>query len=85
VPATSSNISTVLKLLGISHCSPVSPLRITGNYIPLTILSQTLISKGSIWLNTNTQYMTVIKIANENTTNGVSGEPSKYLYHLFFL
>ncbi|PUU76439.1 hypothetical protein B9Z19DRAFT_1102367 [Tuber borchii] len=30
---------------------------------------------GSIWLNTNTQYMSGVKIANENTTNGVSGEP----------
>ncbi|KAF8533400.1 hypothetical protein BDD12DRAFT_899234 [Trichophaea hybrida] len=30
---------------------------------------------GSIWLNTNTQYMGGVKIANENTTNGVSGEP----------
>ncbi|PWW73807.1 hypothetical protein C7212DRAFT_359635 [Tuber magnatum] len=30
---------------------------------------------GSIWLNTKTQYMSGVKIANENTTNGVSGEP----------
>ncbi|RPB01017.1 hypothetical protein L873DRAFT_726269 [Choiromyces venosus 120613-1] len=30
---------------------------------------------GAIWLNTNTQYMSGVKIANENTTNGVSGEP----------
>lgn len=30
---------------------------------------------GSIWLNTETQYMSGVKIANENTTNGVSGEP----------
>ena len=66
------------------HRSPVSAPRITGNYIPVTSLSQTLISKSSIWLNTNTQYMSGIKIANENTTNGVSGEPSKYLCHLFF-
>lgn len=32
---------------------------------------------GAIWLNTDTQYMSGIKIANENTTNGVSGEPSR--------
>jgi hypothetical protein len=31
---------------------------------------------GAIWLNTDTQYMSGVKIANENTTNGVSGEPS---------
>lgn len=31
----------------------------------------------SIWLNTDTQYMSGVKIANENTTNGCSGEPSK--------
>lgn len=31
--------------------------------------------QGDIWLNTNTQYMSGVKIANENTTNGVSGEP----------
>ncbi|TVY78431.1 hypothetical protein LSUE1_G004267 [Lachnellula suecica] len=31
--------------------------------------------QGSIWLNTDTQYMSGVKIANENTTNGVSGEP----------
>ncbi|KAK2625173.1 hypothetical protein QTJ16_005542 [Diplocarpon rosae] len=30
---------------------------------------------GAIWLNTETQYMDGEKIANENTTNGVSGEP----------
>ncbi|KAH6678690.1 hypothetical protein B0J14DRAFT_328626 [Halenospora varia] len=30
---------------------------------------------GAIWLNTETQYMSGVKIANENTTNGVSGEP----------
>jgi hypothetical protein len=30
---------------------------------------------GGIWLNTETQYMSGVKIANENTTNGVSGEP----------
>lgn len=30
---------------------------------------------GSIWLNTQTQSMNGVKIANENTTNGVSGEP----------
>ncbi|KAG0636671.1 hypothetical protein HOY80DRAFT_925397 [Tuber brumale] len=30
---------------------------------------------GAIWLNTKTQYMSGVKIANENTTNGVSGEP----------
>ena len=30
---------------------------------------------GAIWLNTDTQYMSGVKIANENTTNGVSGEP----------
>ena len=34
---------------------------------------------GAIWLNTDTQYMSGVKIANENTTNGVSGEPSKPL------
>ncbi len=33
--------------------------------------------QGDIWLNTDTQYMSGLKIANENTTNGVSGEPSK--------
>jgi hypothetical protein len=27
-------------------------------------------------LNTDTQYMSGVKIANENTTNGASGEPS---------
>ncbi|RPB12982.1 hypothetical protein P167DRAFT_464349, partial [Morchella conica CCBAS932] len=31
--------------------------------------------QGAIWLNTDTQTMNGIKIANENTTNGVSGEP----------
>lgn len=31
--------------------------------------------QGDIWLNTETQYMSGVKIANENTTNGVSGEP----------
>ncbi|KUJ12145.1 uncharacterized protein LY89DRAFT_786279 [Mollisia scopiformis] len=31
--------------------------------------------QGDIWLNTDTQYMSGVKIANENTTNGVSGEP----------
>ncbi|RDW88970.1 hypothetical protein BP6252_01002 [Coleophoma cylindrospora] len=31
--------------------------------------------QGDIWLNTDTQYMSGRKIANENTTNGVSGEP----------
>ncbi|KAJ8070343.1 hypothetical protein OCU04_000723 [Sclerotinia nivalis] len=31
--------------------------------------------QGDIWLNTETQYMSGQKIANENTTNGVSGEP----------
>ena len=30
---------------------------------------------GSIWLNTRTRSMNGIKIANENTTDGVSGEP----------
>ncbi|KIY63894.1 hypothetical protein CYLTODRAFT_432795 [Cylindrobasidium torrendii FP15055 ss-10] len=30
---------------------------------------------GSIWLNTDTRGMSGIKIAGENTTNGVSGEP----------
>ncbi|KAH8597026.1 hypothetical protein B0O99DRAFT_508949 [Bisporella sp. PMI_857] len=30
---------------------------------------------GAIWLNTETRYMSGVKIANENTTNGVSGEP----------
>ncbi|CUS13064.1 unnamed protein product [Tuber aestivum] len=30
---------------------------------------------GAIWLNTKTQYMSGVKIANENATNGVSGEP----------
>ncbi|KAG8712128.1 hypothetical protein FRC08_015001 [Ceratobasidium sp. 394] len=30
---------------------------------------------GAIWLNTNTRSMNGIKIANENATNGVSGEP----------
>ncbi|KAF4630865.1 hypothetical protein G7Y89_g7272 [Cudoniella acicularis] len=30
---------------------------------------------GAVWLNTETQYMSGVKIANENTTNGVSGEP----------
>ncbi|OWP05126.1 hypothetical protein B2J93_5644 [Marssonina coronariae] len=31
--------------------------------------------QGAIWLNTDTRYMDGEKIANENTTNGVSGEP----------
>lgn len=31
--------------------------------------------QGDIWLNTETQYMSGVKIVNENTTNGVSGEP----------
>ncbi|CAD6448114.1 700cb822-c2cd-41ec-a2bd-f26133829b14 [Sclerotinia trifoliorum] len=31
--------------------------------------------QGDIWLNTETQYMSGQKISNENTTNGVSGEP----------
>ncbi|KAI9650718.1 hypothetical protein NHQ30_000741 [Ciborinia camelliae] len=31
--------------------------------------------QGDIWLNTATQYMSGQKIANENTTDGVSGEP----------
>ncbi|KAI1258432.1 hypothetical protein F5Y18DRAFT_413623 [Xylariaceae sp. FL1019] len=31
--------------------------------------------QGEIWLNTNTQYMSGVKISNENTTNGGSGEP----------
>ncbi|KAE9371456.1 hypothetical protein N431DRAFT_467639 [Stipitochalara longipes BDJ] len=31
--------------------------------------------QGDIWLNTETQYMSGVKIANENTTNGCSGEP----------
>ncbi|CAE6450567.1 unnamed protein product [Rhizoctonia solani] len=31
---------------------------------------------GAIWLNTDTRSMNGIKIANENVTNGVSGEPS---------
>ncbi|KAH9223558.1 hypothetical protein DL95DRAFT_431478 [Leptodontidium sp. 2 PMI_412] len=31
--------------------------------------------QGAIWLNTDTQTMAGVKIANENTTNGVSGEP----------
>jgi hypothetical protein len=31
--------------------------------------------QGAIWLNTQTQYMSGIKISNENTTNGASGEP----------
>ncbi|KAL3423654.1 hypothetical protein PVAG01_05401 [Phlyctema vagabunda] len=30
---------------------------------------------GAIWLNTDTRTMDGVKIANENTTNGVSGEP----------
>ncbi|CAG8950680.1 hypothetical protein HYFRA_00002890 [Hymenoscyphus fraxineus] len=30
---------------------------------------------GAIWLNTETRSMSGVKIANENTTNGVSGEP----------
>ncbi|KAF8600311.1 hypothetical protein BDV93DRAFT_447708 [Ceratobasidium sp. AG-I] len=30
---------------------------------------------GAIWLNTDTRSMNGIKIANENVTNGVSGEP----------
>ncbi|KAG8739137.1 hypothetical protein FRC10_006107 [Ceratobasidium sp. 414] len=30
---------------------------------------------GAIWLNTDTRSMNGIKIANENATNGVSGEP----------
>lgn len=34
--------------------------------------------QGDIWLNTETQYMSGVKIANENTTNGVSGEPMYY-------
>ena len=35
--------------------------------------------QGAIWLNTETQgmYNTGVKISNENTTNGGSGEPSK--------
>lgn len=33
--------------------------------------------QGEIWLNTETRYMSGVKISNENTTNGVSGEPSK--------
>jgi hypothetical protein len=32
---------------------------------------------GAIWLNTDTRYMSGVKIANENVTNGASGEPSK--------
>ncbi|KAI0145133.1 hypothetical protein GGR57DRAFT_481445 [Xylariaceae sp. FL1272] len=31
--------------------------------------------QGEIWLNTDTQYMSGVKISNENTTNGGSGEP----------
>ncbi|KAI5922571.1 hypothetical protein F4810DRAFT_673058 [Camillea tinctor] len=31
--------------------------------------------QGDIWLNTDTQSMSGIKISNENTTNGASGEP----------
>ncbi|KAI1498332.1 hypothetical protein F5X99DRAFT_432098 [Biscogniauxia marginata] len=31
--------------------------------------------QGDIWLNTDTQGMSGIKISNENTTNGASGEP----------
>lgn len=33
---------------------------------------------GAIWLNTDTQYMSGVKIANENVTNGCSGEPSRF-------
>ena len=37
--------------------------------------------QGAIWLNTQTQGMTNngVKISNENTTNGASGEPSTYI------
>ncbi|KAH8658052.1 hypothetical protein BX600DRAFT_384893 [Xylariales sp. PMI_506] len=31
--------------------------------------------QGDIWLNTETQGMSGVKISNENTTNGASGEP----------
>ena len=34
---------------------------------------------GAIWLNTDTRSMNGVKIANENATNGVSGEPSTFL------
>ena len=33
---------------------------------------------GAIWLNTDTRYMSGVKVASENTTNGVSGEPSMW-------
>ncbi|QDS69796.1 hypothetical protein FKW77_010407 [Venturia effusa] len=31
--------------------------------------------QGDIWLNTKTQSMSGVKVSNENTTNGASGEP----------
>ncbi|KAF9738708.1 hypothetical protein PMIN06_009608 [Paraphaeosphaeria minitans] len=31
--------------------------------------------QGNIWLNTETQYMSGVRISNENTTNGASNEP----------
>lgn len=31
--------------------------------------------QGAIWLNTDTRTMSGVKISNENTTNGASGEP----------
>lgn len=31
--------------------------------------------QGAIWLNTKTQTMNGVKVSNENTTNGASGEP----------
>jgi hypothetical protein len=39
--------------------------------------------QGAIWLNTKTQGMGSdgVKVANENTTNGASGEPSKSSSH----
>ena len=41
--------------------------------------------QGAIWLNTQTQGMSNdgVKISNENTTNGGSGEPSKPISQSF--
>lgn len=41
--------------------------------------------QGAIWLNTDTRGMTNngVKISNENTTNGASGEPSKLSSQLY--
>jgi len=39
--------------------------------------------QGAIWLNTKTQGMGSdgVKVSNENTTNGASGEPSKLIHY----